>query len=542
MDVQELAGRTLLDMGVETVFGVMGEVNMYTMHHFVAGGGRYVKAAGEAGAVQMAMGYASISGRIGVATTTCGPGFTNTITALTEGARAHHPLVVLTGQGRDDLRGYMQSVDQQAFTRPTGAGFERPDNMADIQPSLVRAFRRAHAEKRPIVHELPPYNLHNAVDIPYRRYALDAQPIRAELIPGDAWDSAIGMIATAKRPLILVGYGAVLEGVSQELSALADRLGAPIVTTLRAKDYLRDSGAYLGLMGVSCRSEAVEAMLASDCVIAFGASLNTYTTSNGTYLRGKRVIAFDGMVRDVSKYVIPDVAIHVNLRAAINYIMHWLDEAEVPNSGFAAEEVVVKACRAIRTRRTLQNPEFNAADFLTYDKALAVIDETVGKRILVTEGGRYKYSAWHNLFVDDPRNFVPSLSYGCIGVGLGHGIGAAVADPESTVVVVVGDGGLMNAGLSELQTIQNENLKVVVVVCNDSAYGAEYHKFVEQGLDPGLTRLRQPVFSTVAGALQGTGIRVATVADLPRLKQAIEQWKGDGLLLVELVVDTRSSE
>lgn len=542
MNVHDLVGKTLRDLGVDTVFGVMGEVNMYVMYRFVAEGGKYVKAASEAGATQMALGYSSTSGRVGVATTTCGPGFTNTMTSLIEGVRAHHPMVLLTGQGRDDLRGYMQSVDQRAFAIAAGAGFESPDNMHDVQASLVRAFQRAYSEKRPIVHELPPYNLFAAADIPYRQYTLKLQQTSIALEPGEAWDQAIGIIATARRPIILMGHGAVMEDATQELLALAQRIDAPIMTTLRAKDHVHGAPGYLGLMGISCRTEAIDAILASDCIISFGASLNTYTTGEGAYLNDKRIVCFNNMSLDVGKYVVPDVTLTVGLKSAINYIIHWLDEAEVEGSGFAQEEVVIRAQDAIRLPRTLQNPEFNEPGFLTYDKAMQVIDESLGARILVTEGGRYKYSAWHNIFVDDARDFIPSLSYGCIGIGLGHGVGAALAKPDSTVIIVVGDGGMMNAGMAELQTIQNEQLNVIVVVCNDGAYGAEYHKFIECGRDPDLTLMKQPNFSDIATALRAGSIKVEEVGDLPLLRQKMKDWQGKGLLLIELVVDTRSSE
>lgn len=542
MNIEDLVARTLRDLGVDTIFGVMGDANMYVMQRYVAEGGRYIPAAGEPGAVQMAMGYWDIAGRIGVATATCGPGFTNTLTSMIEADKAHHSIVVITGQGRSDRRGYMQTVDQRAFSRVAGVGFECPDDMNDVQASLVRAFQRAYIEKRPIVYELPPYNLHHVVDLPYRKYSIDFTQPRLQLEPGDAWDKALGIIATARRPLILAGHGAVVEGAREQLLALGSRIGAPIATTLRAKDFMKGAPGNLGLMGVSCRDEVVDALLASDCIIAFGASLNVYTTSNGTYVNGKRVVTFSNLGFDVGKYVIPDVAIQVDLKAAADYIVRNLDEADIDSSGFVDEEVVATACASIRKRRTLGKAEFNAPDFLSLDKAMKVIDETLGKRILVTEGGRYKYSAWHNVAVEDPRHFIPSLSYGAIGVGLGQGIGAAVADPDSTVVVAIGDGGFMNTGMSELQTIRNEKLGLLVVVCNDGAYGTEYHKFIDRGFDPDFTRLQQPDFAKIATAMGGTGLRIETVADLPRLKSAIEQWQGGGLLLVDLVIDTRSVE
>lgn len=534
--------KTLIDLDVSNLFGVMGDVNMYIIQRYVAEGGKYVGACNEAGATQMAIGYSSVAGVTGVATCTCGPGYTNTLTSIVEGVKAHHPLVIITGQGRDDRRGFIQIVNQSGFAYAAGAGYERPDCLAETQSSILRAFQRASVELRPIVFELPPYNYYANSALEYRRLHLSRPSPVLAAGDGENWDSALGLIASAKRPLIVVGWGAVREHARDAILRLSKRIGAPVGTTLRAKDWMIGDRSNIGLVGVSCRPETNDVLVSADCIIAFGASLNTYTNASGTYVHGKRVIAFNSMSFDTNRLYIPDVSLQVNSRAAADYIIDKLDEAEIESSGFSDDEVVKRANSAVQKRRVLQRRVLNGPDFLTYDKALQVVDEVLGERILVTEGGRYNYSAWHNIVTRNPENFIPSIGYGAIGIALGQAIGAAVANQSVPVVLVMGDGGFVNAGVTELQTIQNEGLDILIMICNDKAYGTEYRKFKDRGIDPDFTRLDQPDFASVARAFGALGMTVRTVGDLSKFKDALESWGGHGVFLVDVVVDAESVE
>ena len=141
---------------VETMFGLMGDANLFMVDSFVREqGGRFVPAAYEGGAVLMALAYARTSGKVGVATVTHGPALTNCVTALTEAARAKMPMVLLAGDTPADNPRHLQSIDQRELVKTTGAGFEQLRAPETVGKDVARAFYRAQVERRPVVLNMP---------------------------------------------------------------------------------------------------------------------------------------------------------------------------------------------------------------------------------------------------------------------------------------------------------------------------------------------------------------------------------------------------
>jgi thiamine pyrophosphate-dependent acetolactate synthase large subunit-like protein len=146
---------TLRKLGVDTMFGLVGDANLLMVHSFVASGGHYISAANEAAATLMAVGYASTSGELGLATVTHGPGLTNTVTPLVHGVRSHTAMVLIAADTPAHDRDHLQSVDQRELVSATGAGFEQMRSPTTISEDVSRACRRAIEESRPIVLNMP---------------------------------------------------------------------------------------------------------------------------------------------------------------------------------------------------------------------------------------------------------------------------------------------------------------------------------------------------------------------------------------------------
>lgn len=156
MKVHAALAAVLADHGVETVFGVLGDGNMFVMGSFIAEQeGRYVAAANEAGTVLMAAGHAWGTGSVGIATVTHGPGLANTLGTLISACRERVSIVVIAGDTHRDRRGHSQDIEQASVVAPTGAGFERALSAGSAPSDLIRAMRRAKGERRPIVFNLP---------------------------------------------------------------------------------------------------------------------------------------------------------------------------------------------------------------------------------------------------------------------------------------------------------------------------------------------------------------------------------------------------
>jgi thiamine pyrophosphate-dependent acetolactate synthase large subunit-like protein len=154
--VYQSIARATKDHGATTMFGLMGDANLFMVDSFVRDfGGSFVPAAHEGSTILMALAYAHVSGNVGVATVTHGPALANCVTALTEAARGHAPIVVLAGDTPADNPRHLQSIDQRELVKITGAGFEQLRAPATAPEDVARAFYRAQVERRPIVLNIP---------------------------------------------------------------------------------------------------------------------------------------------------------------------------------------------------------------------------------------------------------------------------------------------------------------------------------------------------------------------------------------------------
>jgi thiamine pyrophosphate-dependent acetolactate synthase large subunit-like protein len=196
--VYQSIARAVLDHQIETMFGLMGDANLFMVDHYVrACGGRFVPAAHEGSSVLMALAHAHVSGNVGVATVTHGPGLTNCVTALTEGARGSIPMVLLAGDTPVANPRHLQNVDQREVVKATGAGFEQMRSPETSIQDVARAFYRARAERRPIVLNMPADFMWHKMA--YEKIVHEAFVAPAFVPAGSDLDKAIGIIASAKR-------------------------------------------------------------------------------------------------------------------------------------------------------------------------------------------------------------------------------------------------------------------------------------------------------------------------------------------------------
>lgn len=538
--MNDTVAQVLKDVGVDHLFGVIGDVNLFIVDRFMKNGGRYTSATTEAAAVLMALGYAQVSGRIGVATVTCGPGLVNALTPLVEGVKGHVPMVLVTGDGLSRAKYHPQRITHREFVLATGAGYEAPARIEDVGCDLAYAFQRAWAERRPIVFNFPAYDLQWEDVGNYRPPRLAFPQRHSQAVDSEELELAIGILASARRPIVLVGYGVVTGDHAAPVLALARRLDAPVMTTLRAKDLYRGDPRNLGVLGISGREEIMEAVGLSDCVVAFGASLHMFTTANGALLDKKRLVMVAEDRGEIGRTIAVDAAVLGELGAVADRMVYWLDEAEIAPSGFAAEEAVTSAVAAIEQSYAAA-PRLDADAPITIQQALMVIEHAVeAQRVLVTDGGRFMRQPWQLMRVAQPRHFMAGNLFGAIGTGIGYAIGGAVAQPQLPTVAVVGDGGFMLGGLTEFHTAVREKLDFIVVVCNDGGYGAEYLHFTDRDMDPGLALFDWPEFADIAETMGGCGLVVRTGADLEKARDFIRGRSRSQPILLDLKLDPRT--
>ena len=520
----------LADHGVDTLFGLAGDANLFFIDYFIREkAGTYVAAAHEAGAVLMAGGFASVSGRVGVATVTHGPALTNTVTALAENVRSRTPLVLIAGDTPSAEKENLQDIDQQPVVAPTGAGFEPVRSPEAIADDLAVAMRRALTERRPVVLNVPVQ--YQWADIDYRPAALRVAGPQALAPDPKVLDQAMGILAYAKRPIVLAGRGATAPGAREALLHLAERIGAPVATTLKARDLFRGDPYDLGIFGNLSHQVASEAIEQSDCVIAFGASLNKWTTMSGTLLAGKKVIHCDTDPAALGRLSPFDVAVLGDARTVAETILAWLDEAAIAPSSFRSERLGQELAGyrpAFRDHGTAGTVDLRAL-------LLRLEQEVPRDRVLVTDGGQYIFDTLRLLHVENPSSYVHTVNFGSIGLGMGSAIGASFAAPGRPVLLITGDGGFTLGGLTEFNTAVRHGIDLIVVVCNNHCYGPEYVHFESRNMSPALSLFDWPDFAPVAQALGGTGLTVRNARDLDLLPEAIA--RRDGPLLIDAKLD-----
>ena len=284
--VSDILAQAFAAEGVDTLFTLMGDANMYWSasmadHQKV----RLIHARHEHCCVAMADAYARATGKVGVGSVTCGPGYTQIMTALAMAARGNAPVVVFAGDAPIGASWYIQSIDQAPLALATGAHFV-PIRSTDRALDCVReAFYVARAERKPVVLSVP-------LDLQTEEfpYLPDYTP-STELMPGaqvvrpdpTVVDQIVAMVAEAERPIVLGGRGAMWSGAKGALESLAQESGALLATTLLGKGLFDGNPFALDIAGTFATDLGRELFAESDLVIAAGAGLATTRPKAATF-------------------------------------------------------------------------------------------------------------------------------------------------------------------------------------------------------------------------------------------------------------------
>ena len=526
-ELHDAVSEVLHANGVERVFGVLGDANMLYVADFIESGGRYIGGVDERGAVQMADAYARISARVGVATVTHGPGLTNALTSVVEAVRARTPLVVLTGD-TPEVRDYIQHIEIASIVGPTGARYRKVRRAEHVVDEVMLAFAQASALNRPVVLDIPYALLRKEVVV-----RVGARPQRAVVQPdADAIDAALGVVASAKRPLVLGGRGAALSGARDDLVAFARAIGAPLGTSLLGRDMFRGEPFDLGVIGTVAHDVAAETVAAADCIVAFGAGLNDHTTASRSVTDGRAIVHVDIDLARIGRHAPVDAAVIGDARLVARVMTDKLRDAGITPSTFCSP--------ALRARLAGRDPGSDFVDASTDNTldprtAMIALNRAFpADRLVVTDIGRFVLAPWRYLHVSHPLDFIHTGNFGSIGLGIAAAVGVAAADPSRPTLGIVGDGGAM-MGLVEFTTAVRHRLPLVIAVVDDGCYGAEWDRLGEFGADPKHSLIEWPEFAEVARALGGHGLVARRVEDLDAVGEHVRS--GRLPLLVDIKTD-----
>ena len=539
MKVYEAIARGLSDLGCTELFGTLGDGCVYVIDSFRRDyNGHYVPAVHEGGAVLMAQGWARVAGKVGVAAVTHGPGLTNTVTALVEGVKAGTPMVLLVGDTPAIDREHAQNIDQRALVAATGAGFEPLRSPETVAEDLARAFYRAQTEHRPIVFNMPVEFQWKDVD--YQEPYLRLPEARTAIASSKDMDDAIGIIASSHLPVVIAGRG--VDGPEAEAAVLrfAQRIEAPVATSLRGKGLFNDDPFHLGISGTVANEVALDVIGRADCLIVFGASLNKYTSGERGLTRDKRIIQINPVETELGRCTPVTVGMVGDPGLTADAMVRWLDEAEIPGSGARNDDLLqeINTYHENAQKKLVRSTPAGTVDL--YEVAFAVEEALPKDRVFITGSGRFMFAFWNVISVPNPRSYVDGNGFSSIGIGEATAMGAAQAAGDRPTLLVTGDGGFMLSGLSELATAVDEQLDLVVIVANDNSYGAEHIAFTMHNMNPDLSLLPSRDFARIAEAFGCKGLTVTNSAELQEAMKAIATRDRKRPLVIDVKIDPAS--
>jgi acetolactate synthase-1/2/3 large subunit len=536
----EVVVRTLRAEGVDVVFGHPGGAIMPIYDALYQQPIRHLLARHEQGAVHAADGYARATGRVGVCMATSGPGATNLVTGLANAMMDSIPLVAITGQVPSRLIGTdaFQETDVMGVTYSVTKHSAQVRDPRRIAAELRRAFEIARSGRPgPVLVDLPK-------DVTLARVV--EAPSEMDLVTGaaaaardqgdrvvDGWrraahpsdiEAALQLLLSAERPLILVGAGVKLSGAWGEMRELVRRTGIPAVATLNALGCLtRSEPLYFGMVGMHGLRACNLATHACDVLFAVGARFDDRVTGNVQgFAPAAKKIHLDVDPAEIGKICHADVALLGDARATLREMLDALPAC--PDARYVPWVSRLRGWEREGAHTLTPVSGTPTVDPRSLMHSLAeVLYERDESAIVATDVGQHQMWAAQFLPISHPRAFLTSGGLGAMGYGLPAALGAQVAFPERTVVVVTGDGSFQMC-VQEMITAVEYGLPVKVIVLNNGFLGmVRQWQELFHNRRYSCTALFNPDFAAVARAYGWEGERVQAAAGPAALRDALER-------------------
>ncbi len=515
--------RSLEHEGVDVMFGYPGGAIMPTYDALYDHGSslHHILVRHEQGAVHAAQGYARVSGRVGVAMVTSGPGAMNTVTGIADAMMDSTPLVVVCGQVGTACLGTdaFQEVDVIGVTQPITKWAFQIRRAEDVAWAVSRAFFVARTGRPgPVVLDFAK----NA-----QTGMTEYEPAKVDFIRSyvpypepqeGAVEQAARMIDQSVKPLVLVGQGVELAGAREELRAFVEKAQLPAACTLLGLSALpSDHPLNMGMLGM--HGNLGPNVLTNECdlLIAVGMRFDDRVTSDvNTYARQAKVIHFDIDPSEIGKNVKADLAVLGDCKQTLPAVTSLLSKA--------SHKAWVENFRPYEEKEQTKviEPAIHPKEgpLLMGEVVNAVSEATGHKAVLVTDVGQNQMFACRYFKFTQGRSVVTSGGCGTMGFGLPAAIGATFGAPERVVCLFTGDGGLQMT-IQELGTIMEQHSPVKIILLNNNYLGnVRQWQYMFFDKRYSFTPMLNPDYETIASAY---GIKSRTVVERKDLPEAIRE-------------------
>ncbi|MDR3397015.1 MAG: biosynthetic-type acetolactate synthase large subunit [Pandoraea sp.] len=524
----DLIARTLVEIGVDTVFCYPGGANLEMLDALSRVAIALVRTEHEQGSVFGAQGYARATGKLGVCLATSGPGATNLVTGIADAASDSVPVLAITGNVATHWLGKnaFQEVDIVAITKPVTKLARQVREPRDI-PAAVREAAACAMAGRP-----GPVLLDFPKDIQQARPDQPTDKRFTAPVPAGMSDETALRIATllakSERPVIYAGGGVIASGTGGQLVALAEALNCPVALTMMGLGAMPDDHPLLlGPLGMHGAYAANVAVNEADLVLALGVRFDDRVIGDpSSFARHAKIVHVDVDAAEIGKNKPVTLGVHADLRDAFAGLLAHATRRDVPDWHAHLRER--RAAHPLRAVQPVTTGGAGAGVLTGVDVITALAALLPPEAVVTTGVGQHQMWAMQHLRLRQPRTFLSSSGFGTMGFGLPAAIGAKVALPDVPVIDIDGDGSL-NMSVNELSTCRRYGLGVKVLIINNQWLGMvrqwqdmiyARNRVASSLVDPNVPDGAEdgrpyPDFVTIAAGYGVAGARVTRADELP---------------------------
>ena len=515
--------RCLVAEGVDVMFGYPGGAIMpvYDALYDYADKLTHILVRHEQGAIHAAQGFARVSGKVGVALATSGPGATNLVTGLADALIDSTPVVCITGQVFAHLLGTdaFQEIDVINTTLPVTKWNVQVTEAKDIAPAVAKAFYIAKTGRQgPVLIDITK-NAQNELieEFEYEKCEHIRTYKPKPVLQTAQVEAAATLINNAKRPYILAGQGVLLSGATKELIAFSEKTGIPVASTLLGLGaFPQDHPNYVGYLGMHGNYATNVNTNECDVLIGIGMRFDDRVTGNvSKYAKQAKVVHIDIDKAEINKIIKAEAFILADAKEALAALTQKCDSKK-----YSDWIGTFHAMDTIEFEKVVKD-EFNpkCEDLMMAEVINCLSNKTNGEAIVVTDVGQHQMVTSRYYKYKNPRTNVTSGGAGTMGFALPAAMGAKLAMPHKQVVAVIGDGGYQMT-VQELGTIMQYKIPVKIMVLNNNFLGmVRQWQQLFHSKRYSFTEMENPNFVKIAEAYNITARKVEKREDLDAAMQ-----------------------
>jgi len=550
---------SLIEQGVDTVFGYPGGkvLHIYDELYKHRDKIRHILVSHEQHAAHAADGYARSTGKTGVCIATSGPGATNLITGIATAYMDSIPMVAITGNVPTGILGKdsFQEVDITGISMPIVKHNWIVKKIEDLAEVIREAFMLASSGRQgPVLIDIPQDVTTLSTEwipsvialrkkkgefkdsmLSARAKRLDERTSRVSFTAEEI-EEVVGMIREARRPLLYAGGGVISSGAEEELTALAEKLNAPVALSLMGIGAIpKDHRLCTGLIGMHGTVASNKAAQKADLLLVAGARFSDRVTSRAdTFAKTAKVIHFDIDPAEIGKNIDTHAWIVGNLKNTLSCLLSKLPVRLETEWNGEIEKWKTHLPQTYTHEVTFAKNALHPR-FIIEETAKALGPEIIA----VTDVGQHQMWAAQFFPAEKPRSFISSGGLGTMGFGLGAACGAKVANPQKPVALFTGDGSFrMNC--AEMATLSNNKIPVLIIVFNNGVLGMvrQWQTLFYENRYSETTLGASPDFLKLCEAYGVTGFRAGNRESFKKaLYAAVEELSAGRSALIEADID-----